>query len=189
MVTAPIPLPTSSSQPTPAHTPTGASQGAVLRAAAPEPNSPASSSSDFTEPNESATHPSSSQAREAAAPLRPSPGGAQCPQATPATAGLRSSLFADPMRASTGFAAFAPQAQAGFAPAQPAEIRQSLFRAVTGAFRRTPWGPVPVPDQPTVRAEPGLSDQRPEPLRASVRPAASDDMGLDIPAFLRRQSS
>jgi cell division protein FtsZ len=38
------------------------------------------------------------------------------------------------------------------------------------------------------RTEPGLAAPRVEPA-ASVRPAPNEEMGLDIPAFLRRQSS
>jgi cell division protein FtsZ len=191
MVTGPIPFPAVSSQPNPALVPTGASQGAVLRAAAPGPGSPASTSSDVTEPREpAAVDPVSSQPREASASFRSSPGGAQPPQATPAAASGHSSLFADPTRATAGSAGFVPPlARGSVPPAQPAENRPSLFRAVTGAFRRTQWGPIPLPDQPTLRTEPGLTDQRPETTRASVRTAASDEMGLDIPAFLRRQSS
>jgi len=61
---------------------------------------------------------------------------------------------------------------------------------VTGRLRNTLTGaanPPAEPNQP--RAEPQMHEAKPEPVRASVRPAASEDMGLDIPAFLRRQSS
>lgn len=190
MVTGPIPLPTINSQTIPAHAPSGALQGAVLRGAATEPGPPMSTSSDATQPKEpAAVHSAPNQQQEATAPFRPSSGGAQSPQATPA-AGGRSSLFSGPPRTTAGLTGLPPAVQPGpVAPAQSAESRPSLFRAVTGAFRRTQWGPIPITDQPTLRTEPGLTDQRPEPLRASVRPAASDEMGLDIPAFLRRQSS
>lgn len=74
-------------------------------------------------------------------------------------------------------------------------VRKSLFGIVTGAIRggspatsQAAPAPAPMP-QPTVRAEPTLADARPEPARPSVRPAAGDEMGIDIPAFLRRQSS
>jgi hypothetical protein len=43
-------------------------------------------------------------------------------------------------------------------------------------------------ETPPVRQDPAFHPQ-PEPPRASVRLAAGDEMGLDIPAFLRRQSS
>ena len=188
MVTAPIPVPTSGlSQPGPAHAPAASPQGAILRAAAPEPGTPASTSSELTVSKEAAIYSPPSQSRDT---FRPSSGGPQSAQITPAASGVRSNLFADPTRAAAGFAGFAPPLQTGpVSPAQPAETRQSLFRAVTGAFRRTQWGPIPITDQPSVRPEPDLSDPRPEAARASARSAASDDMGLDIPAFLRRQSS
>jgi cell division protein FtsZ len=89
-------------------------------------------------------------------------------------------------------------------------VRKSLFGIVTGAIRgggaapsqagpsqagtsqagkrQAAPGPGPMP-QPAARAEPTLADARPEPARPSVRPAAGDEMGIDIPAFLRRQSS
>jgi hypothetical protein len=43
----------------------------------------------------------------------------------------------------------------------------------------------PAPAQP----EPASYDTRGEPVRANVRQAAGEDMHIDIPAFLRRQSS
>ncbi|WP_323990685.1 cell division protein FtsZ [Nguyenibacter sp. L1] len=70
------------------------------------------------------------------------------------------------------------------APRQPEPVHQpaprggSLFSIVTGALRRQP-----APEAP--RAEPALPD--PEPT-ATVRQASADEVGLDIPAFLRRQS-
>ncbi len=53
---------------------------------------------------------------------------------------------------------------------------------MTGALR-----PMVAPAEPAPRAEPALAP-RAEPA-ASVRPIASEEMGLEIPAFLRRQSS
>jgi cell division protein FtsZ len=69
------------------------------------------------------------------------------------------------------------------APAAPAP-RRSLFGIVTGAMRGAPAEP-PAPAQP----EPASYDTRGEPVRANVRQAAGEDMHIDIPAFLRRQSS
>jgi hypothetical protein len=44
--------------------------------------------------------------------------------------------------------------------------------------------------EPTFQAEPRADQPRAEQPRAAVRPAATDEMGiLDIPTFLRRQSS
>ncbi len=95
----------------------------------------------------------------------------------------RASLFADPPRELA-------QPQAGAVPAEPA--RPSLFGTVTGVFRRRPLGVVAVTEEPVARVEPvvaGAEQQRPEPARAAVRAVAGEEMGLDIPTFLRRQSS
>jgi cell division protein FtsZ len=92
-----------------------------------------------------------------------------------------------------GLFAEAPRPVAA-APAQPAAEapRLSLFSTVTGAFRRRQPGPAATsePGAP-VRAEPTLPEARTEQQpRASVRQTAGDEVaGLDIPAFLRRQSS
>jgi cell division protein FtsZ len=81
---------------------------------------------------------------------------------------------------------------AAAAPGQSAaeSNRPSLFSAVTGAFRRrnspaaAPSGP------PPARVETMMQEPRSEPPRASVRQTAGEEVsGLDIPAFLRRQSS
>ncbi len=82
-----------------------------------------------------------------------------------------------------------PEAAPAEAQAAPAVPPRNLFRAVTGAIRRTlPAGAAaPLPEPP--RTEPGLAaSPRIEPA-ASVRVAGNEEMGLDIPAFLRRQSS
>ncbi|GBQ31983.1 cell division protein FtsZ [Gluconacetobacter azotocaptans] len=63
---------------------------------------------------------------------------------------------------------------------QPAPQRgNSLFNIVTGVLRR---GGPPAPEAP--RAEPALPEHEPAP---AVRQATADEVGLDIPAFLRRQ--
>ncbi|CAP57139.1 cell division protein FtsZ [Gluconacetobacter diazotrophicus] len=78
----------------------------------------------------------------------------------------RSPLFSEPPR---------PQ------DASPAGQRgNSLFNIVTGVLRRGA-APAPAPQ----RAEPVLPEQEPT---ATVRQATADEVGLDIPAFLRRQS-
>jgi cell division protein FtsZ len=77
-------------------------------------------------------------------------------------------------------------------PAQsaPDPARPSLFSTVTGAFRRRQHhAPAESTTPPPVRAEPPAQEPRAEPPRASVRQTAGDEVGLDIPAFLRRQSS
>ena len=72
--------------------------------------------------------------------------------------------------------------------AQPA--RKSLFGIVTGAIRGSlPATQAGAPAQP-VRAEPSMHEAMHEaPVRANVRQTAGEDMGIDIPAFLRRQTS
>jgi cell division protein FtsZ len=96
----------------------------------------------------------------------------------PAPSASRGGLFAE-----------APRSVA--APPQPSTepARPSLFVAVTGAFRRRHHAPAPVTDATPVRSEPTLQPAAPESPRASVRPAGDEVVGLDIPAFLRRQSS
>ncbi|MBV9538821.1 MAG: cell division protein FtsZ [Acidisphaera sp.] len=101
-----------------------------------------------------------------AASSRPAARGAERPAPAP-----RSELFAE----------------AGKGDAPP--LRKSLFGIVTGAIRggtsaSGPTAPAATAG-PTVRTEPTVG----EPARASVRPTAGEEMGIDIPAFLRRQSS
>ena len=82
---------------------------------------------------------------------------------------------------------FVPETREAQAPApQPAPhgAGRSLFGIVTGAARRMlPTQPAEAPEQP--RAEPGF-EQHPE---QQSRATPTDEMGLDIPAFLRRQNS
>jgi cell division protein FtsZ len=84
--------------------------------------------------------------------------------------------------------AVAPTATAAQPPAAEAS-RPSLFSTVTGAFRRR-QPTTPGPEEPTlVRAGSAAHEHRIEPPRVSVRQTVGDEVGLDIPAFLRRQSS
>jgi cell division protein FtsZ len=96
------------------------------------------------------------------------------------------------------FAASGRNASAAAAanPASPARVhpaRPSLFGIVTGAIRRNLPGGQPNAAEAVSapRVEKTAPELAPEPERerASVRLAASEDIGLDIPAFLRRQSS
>ena len=76
--------------------------------------------------------------------------------------------------------------------APPAEQRRSLFGTVTGLLGagRRPAGSHPHDAEPAApRAAPVLTETRPEPARASVSRSTGEEVGLDIPAFLRRQSS
>ena len=78
--------------------------------------------------------------------------------------------------------------QAAESAQQPA--RKSLFGIVTGAIRGSlPASPAGAPMQPQ-RAEPSLHEVMDAgPSRPNVRQTAGEDMGIDIPAFLRRQTS
>jgi hypothetical protein len=97
-------------------------------------------------------------------------------QIEPRIPGRSASLFAEP-----------PPQQAPIAPPRP-----SLFGRVTGAFRGQP--PEATAQPPQTRpaaydAEQSMPEARTEPPRASVRPASGEESAMDIPAFLRRQSS
>jgi hypothetical protein len=110
-------------------------------------------------------------------------------------------------RAASGLFA-EPPPEAAAAPAGPSRedvARPSIFLRMTGRLRKQPET-AGVPEQhpqqqpqpqvqarraePTFQAEPRADQPRAEQPRAAVRPAATDEMGiLDIPTFLRRQSS
>ena len=79
-----------------------------------------------------------------------------------------------------------PQQQA---PQLPAPRGASLFGMVTGALRRNTPAAAAAPAEASAPRNGPASKEEPELPRASVRLAAGDEMGLDIPAFLRRQSS
>ncbi|MDE2580158.1 MAG: cell division protein FtsZ, partial [Rhodospirillales bacterium] len=92
----------------------------------------------------------------------------------------------------------APRAPESIPPAEPA--RSSLFGTVTGVFRRrAPGGPAASAGEvgEAVRQDPALApsrsslphEPRSDPARASIRPVAGDEVGLEIPTFLRRQQS
>jgi cell division protein FtsZ len=85
---------------------------------------------------------------------------------------------------------FAEPRQGAMGPGTPEGVRPSLFSQVTGAFRRRgqPAATVTAETAP-VRPEPLVQEAPIEAPRASVRQTAGDEVGLDIPAFLRRQSS
>jgi cell division protein FtsZ len=120
-------------------------------------------------------HASVAGVQEYASQAAPQPG------PRPVQPASRAGLFAEP-----------PRPVSAGAPAQPATepARPSLFSTVTGAFRRRQQAAGAHAEPAPVRAEPVMQEPRPEPPRASVRQTAGDEVaGLDIPAFLRRQSS
>jgi cell division protein FtsZ len=123
---------------------------------------------------------SAQQAAQQAA-SRPQPEPAPAPEmeaeeprpARAARAGHPRGLFAEPKRAE--------------APAAP---RKTLFGIVTGAIRggaAAVTAPDPAPELEP-RAEPSLVRAAPED-HPRVRQTSGDEIGLEIPAFLRRQSS
>ena len=102
------------------------------------------------------------------------------PQKPAAPVKPRSGLFAEPPAAEEQ----APAIQGADA------ARPSLFGTVTGVFRRRAAGPAVTEVQP-VRVEPVMTaEPRAEPApRPTVRPVVGEEMGIEIPTFLRRQSS
>ncbi len=64
--------------------------------------------------------------------------------------------------------------------------RKSLFSIVTGALRGQPHDEAQ--PAPMARVEPVASDYASEPPRAQSRQPGTDDIGIEIPAFLRRQN-
>jgi len=76
-------------------------------------------------------------------------------------------------------------------PEQPVPARKSLFSIVTGAIRGQSAAPAPshepIEQAPVSRMEPQVTDYTSEPPRQAPRPQATDDIGVEIPAFLRRQ--
>jgi len=106
-------------------------------------------------------------------------------QAAPTQTNRGGGLFNDSPRPTS-----APPVQTA-PPAVMEPPRQSLFRAVTGAFRRGPATPLHMAAETTgPRREPAMADARLEGPRPSVRQATTgEEVGLEVPAFLRRQSS
>ncbi|MBV9757443.1 MAG: cell division protein FtsZ [Alphaproteobacteria bacterium] len=94
-------------------------------------------------------------------------------------------LFAPPSRPAALSAAEIAEPEAA-GPAMPRAA--SLFGIVTGPFRRARPATAQLAETVEPIGAPGFHEM-PEPPRASVRVAAGEEMGLDIPAFLRRQSS
>jgi len=109
---------------------------------------------------------------------------------------VRPGLFPE-ARQPAAVAVPAPAAMPMMAPPAPeAHHRPSLFTQVTGAFRRRHYGTTPQVEPPPAqsRREPHAASATPEPqpevARVAVRqPTPPAEATLEIPAFLRRQSS
>ena len=107
-------------------------------------------------------------------------------QAPPGRPGGRPGLFANQQRS------VPIDTPASYPQSQSEPARQSLFNTVTGVLRRRVAPPQYASDGPPqpVRREPPLDHAHSDGPRIAVRPAsAADEAGLEIPAFLRRQSS
>ena len=142
----------------------GAASGAPAAGSEPWAQQPASGQAAGRGPADSS--PGSMQAPPADA-LPHQPQGVAARAASP-----RSGLFSEPPRPASE-----PNAAGG--------PNRSLFGIVTGALRRGATPGAPAPGEPR-RNEPQFGEAA-EPS-ASVRPVAGEEAGLDIPAFLRRQS-
>ena len=133
--------------------------------------------------------------------LRPAeqPKGAHEPHADASNPALQAMAHASPPglntvprpRASGLFADPPPPTVVAGASSADSPRRASIFREVTGRIRQSLAGPAQAAlaaDAPP-RTEPQFADRGPEPARPMVRQSAAEDVALDIPAFLRRQSS
>ncbi|MEO9191622.1 MAG: cell division protein FtsZ [Acetobacteraceae bacterium] len=139
------------------------------------------------------TMPATAPAAMAATALRPSQPVAEASpeqvaelmvaQARPAATPIRQPMAA---RASGLFADPAPAAPV---PAMaPEPVRPSLFGTVTGVLLRRRAGALQPVETNVARIEPVVAE-RAEPPAATVRAVAGEEMGIEIPTFLRRQSS
>ena len=150
-----------------------------------------------TQPGAHAGPPMIEQAAEPAAARQQSVAGAPQPggpgRAAPqpaAQSARRGGLFADAPRTTVAAGPPAAPPPINGQAVNGTEARRSIFQTVTGRLRNSLSGAGSPPTDPNqLRSEPQTHEAKPEPARASVRPAASEEMGLDIPAFLRRQSS
>ncbi len=95
----------------------------------------------------------------------------------------KATLFAEAQR---------PTAMPAQPPAQPIPEhgRPSIFKTVTGAFTRRSMPTVTPVAHPQPRREPAVDEFAPQTSPVSMQQAsASEQAGLEIPAFLRRQHS
>jgi cell division protein FtsZ len=115
-------------------------------------------------------------------PLRPAP--LTRPLARPSEARTPETRAPEPRMSDPRLAQ--RQAPGSEAPPPGSSARKSLFSIVTGAIRGQAAGEMQA--APAGRMEPIASDYTSEPPRAQVRQAGPDDIGIEIPAFLRRQN-
>ncbi|WP_333672731.1 cell division protein FtsZ [Elioraea tepidiphila] len=82
-----------------------------------------------------------------------------------------------------------PQAAPAPAPAPAGTVGRGLFQRMTRLMGGGETEPAPRTAPPAQRAEPILSPVSEPVPRATPRHASTDEAGLDIPAFLRRQAN
>jgi cell division protein FtsZ len=184
---APQPIVNPATSPGPAVAPIPLGGGAALRQVSPAPVDAvtAADAAPAMEPaGDTAPHGALHQVAQPT-PLRTHAAGPHPAAAAPAA---RTGLFPDPNRPSSP-----PPVSAAAPMAVPETPKQSLFNAVTGAFRRNKAAPSQPAIEPQLRREvpqATMTEIHPQATAPSVRQAhASDEVGLEIPAFLRRQSS
>ncbi len=113
------------------------------------------------------------------------------PAPAPTQAPVRLAPLAPRPAAARSGGLFAPPAasEGALAPGQTEPARPSLFISVTGALLRRRATPPHQAEAAGARVDPLGGEQRAEPQPATVRPVAGEEMGIEIPTFLRRQSS
>jgi cell division protein FtsZ len=126
--------------------------------------------------------------------LHPQPIAPMLRQHQAAVPHARPELFADAARPASQppVSAGAPLATPPAAVPAPADpVGNGLFRRVTGVFRRPSGGSAPAPAAIAPNTERRAPVMTPvEPDRPATRPAqAQGDGGIEIPTFLRRQTS
>jgi cell division protein FtsZ len=135
-------------------------------------------------------------AEENAVPAAETPPAAQPAAVAAPSVAVRVAPVAVPKTGSGLFAEARPTAVGAVPPAATESPRSSLFNTVTGAFRRR-QAPQPAAAEPgaaaALRQEPAVQGEArvAEAPRASVRlaPIGGEEAALEIPAFLRRQTS
>jgi cell division protein FtsZ len=157
-------------------------RGATAAAVARAPVAPVPS------PRPTMLHPAPERAAPApAAPAPDVPPGSATNTAPPSAAARPIVIEENPVHVPHGVPEHLrhPVKPAGVSPPQ----RRSIFSIVTGVVRGAQAAVAPAAPAPTpsARVEPSLHEGHDVP-RANVRPASGEDL-LDIPAFLRRQTS
>jgi cell division protein FtsZ len=113
------------------------------------------------------------------------------PAPAPTQAPVRLAPLAPRPQAARSSGLFAEPSASGGVPGsgQGEPSRPSLFGTVTGVLLRRRATPPQQAEFSEARIEPVAAEPHAEPSPATVRPVAGEEMGIEIPTFLRRQSS